>query len=33
MRVLAVVSIILLIGGASGLARAYWEERRGTRRR
>jgi hypothetical protein len=33
MRVLAVVSIILFIGVASGVARAYWEEYRGMRRR
>jgi hypothetical protein len=33
MRVIAVLSLIICIGAASGIARAYWEERRTARRR
>ena len=32
MRVLAVVSIIILVAAATGLARGYWEERRERRK-
>jgi hypothetical protein len=32
-RVIAVLSLIVCIGAASGIARAYWEERRAERRR
>jgi hypothetical protein len=32
-RVIAVLSLIVCIAAASGIARAYWEERRAARRR